>query len=221
MAAAAVLWSSLSAPQQALWNNYPVLGALGYNNFVGFNTLQFQWDLDPFIAPPGLHIFSAVGLWFFYPEPDGIHTTLVAFANGTNPTGYETWLRLYTNGRAPGTIACSEEITPNGSVNFLGSYGPLNSVTASFFDVTDALAALFIVWRPLLCIDTTSETECGGNPGWSAFYSTDQFGRPASNYLPEQYGPISPSVVGAIGAGVCPLPNSPPYPWPTAVARYG
>jgi hypothetical protein len=220
MAAAASLWATLSVPQQALWNNYPGLGALGYNNFVGFNTLQFQWGLDPFVAPPGLHSNTYLGFITLYPEPDGIHSTLVLYSAATPPGTTEFWLRVYIAAAAPTTIACTSFLNAVGSANYLGSFGPLNPTHASFFDVTDALANLGIQWQPRLCYDTISDSACGGQVGWATWYETDQFGRPANNYLPELSVVQNPYTGQFIGPGCCPLPGSAPYPWPTSASLF-
>ena len=214
MAAAAVLWASLTIPQQALWNNYPVLGALGYNNFIAFNTLQFQWGLDPFIAPPGFNANTEADLLVIYSEPDGIHSTLVAFPQGTPKPGTEIWLHVYACGSGLTFEACTDFENAVGTASFLGSFGPLPAAVVSYFDVTDALTALGIGWQYPPVLDTTSMTSCGGNTAWVRFYSTDQFGRPTSNYLPE-LGDVD-GVFGAdytFGPGYCPL-TGPPYPWP-------
>ena len=221
LAVAAAFWAALTPTEQAVWNNYPGPGSLGYNNSVAFNTLLGQWGLDLFDAPPGFNLNTGAAFVSPYAEPDGIHTTLATIAYGTPTPGFPLYIHVYVSWTAPTFVPGYSLATLTSPTIFLGSFGPISNDRVYLFDMTDAQTAAIGQWVPNGCVDTGSDTTCGGAGFAATWYETDQFGRPSSAYLPELIGPYqSGPGPGPIEPGICPLPTSPPYPWPTSSEYY-
>lgn len=216
----AALWASLSPAQQALWGVTIAPPATPYSAFVGINQLVATWGLPLFVAPPGFYSGPSVIFAQPYAEPDGVHITLATIANGVPAGANEVWLRFYLSVTPPTQAAGSSFVDLTTSANFFGSFGPITDSAVALFDITDAWISFVGQWVPNRCTDTSSETTCGAPAYGFSYYASNQFG-----LVPDNQGAF-PQVgfvtmgPGPVSAGICPLPTSPPYPWPTAAVFY-
>jgi hypothetical protein len=206
----ASLWNTLSDSSKATWTSPPNPPSAGYPFFVAYNTPLLQWGLPPL----AVFTFGVIGLTyvgpFLYSEPDGVHTTLNIVTNAGGTPGWQTWVRAYLKLRR---ITGNESSVSDPAFSFVGSFGPLVPSSNNYFDFTQQINAYGAPWLPPTTFPLASNTGCGIQAIWS-LYNTDQIGRPAilGGPYPIEVGTnVEPTF---FGSGACPLPGSPPYPWP-------
>jgi len=182
-----------------------------------------QWGFNLWDSPPPFTPVPGITFCNPYAEPDGISTTLCTIADADPGPGLETWIHLYVDWEniippTPGYTNYTAKATPV----YVGSFAGVTADTVAFFDFTAIQNAFIGQWVPNGCDDTASETSCGGAYFAAQLYTTDQYGRQNLGYTPVLQ-PVYPFFwgPGAVAPGVCPLPTSPPYPWPTAADYYG
>jgi hypothetical protein len=216
----AAFWNSLSPTQQALWGLDIVPPSTPYSAFIGINQLCATWGLFLFDAPPGF--YSGPGITFAQPyaEPDGVHMTLATITAGVPSSPNELWLRYYLSVTPPTIAAGSSFVDLTSPANYFGSYGPITNAAVALFDITDQWMNFVGQWVPNACLDTASHISCGGASYAASYYATNQFGLVTDSEGSQPTVAQTFPGPGPIEAGICPLPTSPPYPWPTAAVFY-
>lgn len=210
MAVIANEWFSLTDFEQETWAPVGAPPSAGYPFYVAYNTPIIQWGLPPFTIYTFGVILPPIITPQLYAEPDGIHTTLDVFCGPGGTPGWQPWVRLYLK---LGRITGDQTQIFDPSFTYVGSYELTLLNQHNYFDFTPVMAALGANWVAPTTFDTTKRTACGSSETWSYYY-TDQIGRPA-----ELTG-TQPIIAGSfhqpeqIGAGLCPLSGSAPYPWP-------
>jgi hypothetical protein len=168
----AALWGTLSAADQALWDQGPLPQTHQYTNFFAFNQNVATWGYPIFATPPTVPINLSESLYFITSGPDGVTTTLTCYGLNTGGSGLESWVQLYLN---PSTLSGVPPTNDNGLL-YVGKFGPNPPSVPTVYDITGIWAAVVGQWLFPTTFDTTAGKTCG-----SAIYGqtadTDQYGR--------------------------------------------